>query len=144
MKNYIALHKNSDLKINILYAETGVLQFAEFTGSRWTEKQVSYAIKNLVPITEDFMLLNLENRNLEFEFIKRPTDLSFKAFWDLYGNKVGKMVTTEKAWSKLTDLDKIDALLFIPKFKNKKQIDGTALPYPSTYLNQKYWLAEKY
>lgn len=66
-------------------------------------------------------------------------DLSFERFWKEYGNKVGKKTMTENAWKKLSRADKIAALDYIPKLRTKKTIDGTQMPYPSTYLNQKYW-----
>lgn len=68
-----------------------------------------------------------------------PEDLSFDRFWKEYGNKVGKKTMTENAWKKLSQADKIKALSYIPKLRTKKTIDGTQMPYPSTYLNQRYW-----
>lgn len=74
-----------------------------------------------------------------FKITEVPTDLSFARFWKEYGNKVGKKTMTENAWKKLSREDKIKALLYIPKLQTKKKLDGTAMPYPSTYLNQKYF-----
>ncbi len=68
-----------------------------------------------------------------------PVDLSFDRFWAEYGNKVGKKTMTQNAWKKLSQKDKVAALLYIGKLRDKKRLDGTQMPYPSTYLNQKYW-----
>lgn len=85
----------------------------------------------------------MERKDLDFEYLEIPKDLSFEYFWKTYGYKVGKIPATRKAWNALSDAEKIEALLYIPKLRMKKKIDNTAMPYPSTYLNGRYWLAEK-
>lgn len=74
-----------------------------------------------------------------FKISEVPVDLSFERFWSEYNNKVGKKKMTENAWNKLSQKDKIAALLYIEKLRRTKRQDGTQMPYPSTYLNQKYW-----
>lgn len=74
-----------------------------------------------------------------FKITEVPLDLSFDRFWRDYGNKVGKKTMTENAWKKLSAKDKVAALLFTPRLRNQKKLDGTQMPYPSTYLNQRYW-----
>lgn len=102
-RKYIALHKKSNLKLELEYAETGILQNTAFVGERWTEPQVSYAIKKLIPLTETAIAFLLDDKKLEFNYMRMPSDLSFKNFWNVYGNKVGKMIATERSWQKLTD-----------------------------------------
>ena len=41
-------------------------------------------------------------------------------------------------YNKLSDADKMEAILYIADLIKLKN-DGTAFPYPATYLNQKYW-----
>jgi len=74
-----------------------------------------------------------------FKISEVPVDLSFERFWSEYNNKVGKKKMTENAWNKLSQKDKIAALLYIEKLRRTKRQDGTQMPYPSTYINQKYW-----
>lgn len=74
-----------------------------------------------------------------FKISEVPVDLSFERFWNEYNNKVGKKKMTENAWNKLSQKDKIAALLYIEKLRRTKRQDGTQMPYPSTYINQKYW-----
>ena len=65
-------------------------------------------------------------------------DLSFESFYNKYPNKVGPKEKTIKAYNKLTDGEKMEAILFIDELVKLKK-DGTNYPYPATYLNQKYW-----
>lgn len=74
-----------------------------------------------------------------FKITEIPVDLTFERFWTEYDQKVGKKKMTENAWNKLPQNDKIAALLYIDKLRRTKRGDGTQMPYPSTYLNQKYW-----
>lgn len=145
MSKFIVLHKASEKKVTFSYGGvSGLLVGLEFSPANWTEENVHFMLKLANSLrTEVSFWQKMELPDKEFDFMQVPQDLSFKTFWNLYGNKVGKMAATMKTWDKMTDADKIECLLFIPRFKNKKQVDGTAMPYPSTFLNQKYWLADK-
>lgn len=68
-----------------------------------------------------------------------PEDLSFNRFWQEYDYKKGKKVQTQNTWERLSKADKVKALTFIKTLKNQKRLDGTAMPYPNTYLNQRYF-----
>ncbi|AGC39502.1 hypothetical protein JSO53_04140 [Riemerella anatipestifer] len=144
MREYIALHKKSSRKIYFKYSFLGVLEELKMYGEKYTEEQVKWVLQSTrMPFTESQMLFLCSNKKLDFDYMPMPTDLSFEFFWNLYGYKKGKIATTQKAWNALSDADKIEVLLYIPKFKETKKIDKTAMPYPSTFLNQKYWLADK-
>lgn len=82
---------------------------------------------------------NYRSRAENFTITEVPEDLSFARFWQEYGQKVGKKTMTENAWKKLSQADRVAALLYISRLRNQKKLDGTQMPYPSTYLNQKYW-----
>ena len=86
-----------------------------------------------------------ENQINNFKSVKNFTvtegkfDLSFETFWNAYSNKV-KRVVTEKAWEKLSDVDKIAALAGIKhydRYLSRKR--GQAKAHGATYLNQRYW-----
>lgn len=144
MSDYVALHRQSDKKFNLKFDQFGVLKSISLEGERWTEEQVKWIFtSSQVPKTEIDCLRFMERKDLNFEFLEIPKDLSFEYFWKTYGYKVGKIPATRKAWQALSDAEKIEALLYIPKLRMKKKIDNTAMPYPSTYLNGRYWLAEK-
>ena len=141
---YVALHKQSDKKFYMKFDGLGVLQSISLEGERWTVEQVEWIFKSVRVPKTDVDCLNFMGRNdLDFQYVEIPKDLSFEYFWKTYGYKRGKIPMAQRAWKALSDAEKIEALLLIPKFKNQKAIDKTAMPYPSTYLNGKYWLSEK-
>ena len=143
-REYIALHKKSDKKIYFKYSYLGVIEEVKLYGERYTEEQAQWIFQSKrMPFTETAMLQLCENKTLDFDYLPMPTDLRFETFWNTYGYKKGKIASTQKLWNALTDAEKIEVLLYIPKFKKQKTIDKTAMPYASTFLNQKYWLAEK-
>ncbi|MPS73989.1 MAG: hypothetical protein E2590_12715 [Chryseobacterium sp.] len=141
-KEYVAIHKKIDVKLYFTY-ESELLVKLELVGI-YKPEQTIWAIERIRNLaTEVEMWKAIENKKLDFQYMEIPKDLSFEFFWKTYDYKKGKILMTQKAWQKLTDAEKIEALLYIPKLKEQKRIDNTAMPYPSTYLNGRYWLAEK-
>ena len=141
-KEYVAIHKKIDVKIYFTY-EQELLVKLELVGL-YKAEQTLWAlgrIRNLA--TELEMWKAIEDRTLDFNYMEVPKDLRFEVFWNAYAYKVGKIPGTQKAWQKLTDAEKIEALIYIPKLREQKRIDNTAMPYPSSYLNGRYWQAEK-
>jgi len=74
----------------------------------------------------------------DFKVEEVPADLSFDRFWEEYG-KHGTKSVSKKRYEKLKPLEQLAALLHLPKERDKKKLDGTAMPYAETYLNQKRW-----
>lgn len=141
---YVALHKQSDKKFHMKFDALGTLQSISLEGERWTVDQVNWIFRSTrVPKTEVECLNFMNDQDLDFQYVEIPKDLSFEFFWKTYAFKRGKIPMAQRAWKALSNAEKIEALLFIPKFKNQKAIDKTAMPYPSSYLNGKYWLSEK-
>ena len=67
---------------------------------------------------------------------------SFYSLWELYPRKVGK-ATAEKAWDRLGEKDKADALAVLPKHVKRWAVDGTDhkfIPYPSSWISGRRWL----
>lgn len=144
MTEYVALHKKSDKKFYSKFDALGVLKSISLEGELWTVDQVNWIFNSTrVPKTEVEYLRFMDRKDLDFEYLEVPKDLSFEFFWKTFDYKKGKIPLTRRAWETLTDAQKIEALLYIPKLKRQKQIDKTAMPYPSSYLNGRYWEAEK-
>ncbi|MFX1715393.1 hypothetical protein JZ949_10065 [Riemerella anatipestifer] len=145
MNQYIIIHKKSERKITLSYDRTfGLLRAVELSEARWTEVDINIVLRHANKLrTEVAFIKKMEEKDFDFNYLEMPKDLRFEVFWNLYGYKKGKIATTQKAWNALSEADKIEVLLYIPKFKETKKIDKTAMPYPSTFLNQKYWLADK-
>jgi hypothetical protein len=65
-------------------------------------------------------------------------DISFKALWNLYDNKVSKF-DAEKAFNKLSDADKIKCFLVIPGYKKYLAKKGTGTAHLATFIHRQYY-----
>jgi len=137
MRTFIAKSQKTGLKITFKYNLNGVLQILEFDGD-WTAELVE-RMKAVFPSSTEKMILEMQNQKPKSPWIfAELTDISFEAFYKKYPKKVGRKEDTEKAFNKLNEADKMEAILFIDGLIKLKS-DGTAFPYPKTYLNGKYW-----
>lgn len=71
-----------------------------------------------------------------FKVEKSIADLSFEAFWNLWGLKI-KKEHSEKAWNKLSEADKIKCFLSLKKYESHLKQTGQAKAHLVTWLNQK-------
>ena len=137
MRTFIAKHQKTGLKITFKYGLNGVLKTLEFEGN-WESEKVRKVMNNVTASTEE-MLQKMQNPDMKTGWIfAELSDVSFENFYRQFPRKVGPKEVTEKAWNKLSNVDKMEAILFIPELVKLKN-DGTAFPYPATYLNKKYW-----
>ena len=75
----------------------------------------------------------------EFSIIVGKPKLSFELFWKAYNYKIKKVVT-QRAWQRLSQSDKINAIAGVKNydgFLHRKVSQAKA--NPATYLNQRYW-----
>lgn len=137
MRIFIAKHLKSGLKITFKYNLNGVLQVLEFEGE-WKAEAVEI-MKTRFPSSTEKMLQEIKGQRLDTPWIfAEITDVSFDAFIKKYPKRVGRKEVNLKAWNKLSEGDMLEAILYIPELI-KLKADGTAFPYPATYLNQKLW-----
>lgn len=66
------------------------------------------------------------------------TKIVFQTFWDRYGKKRERF-DAERAWQRLTDKERQSAISGIVPFHKRSARQGTAIPYPAAYLNQRMW-----
>ena len=138
MRLFIAKNQKNGLKITFQYNLNGVLSSLEFEGD-WTIEQIE-KVKMIFPSGTEKMLFEIQNQKLDKPWIfAELTDISFQAFYKRYPRHVGRKAETEKLYNKLGDVDKMEAILYIPALIKVKS-DGTAFPYPTTYLRNKQWL----
>jgi|26BtaG_2_1085354.scaffolds.fasta_scaffold01717_16 hypothetical protein len=137
-KKYILTSSHFKGEIVFEYNLKGFLRRASLEGVGGLTKPLFDWIWANLPTSLD-KIEDYKKKAGNFKIDEVPVDLSFHRFWTEYGQKVGKKKMTENAWNKLPQKDKIAALLYIEKLRRTKRADGTAMPYPSTYLNQKYW-----
>ncbi|MBB5334499.1 hypothetical protein [Chryseobacterium koreense] len=137
MRTFIAKHAKTGLKITFKFGLNGVLQIVEFEGE-WEADKIKKVASNITASVED-MHAKMRAHDLKSGWIfAELSDVTFENFYKQYPRKVGPKEVTEKAWNKLGNVDKMEAILFIPELVKLKS-DGTAFPYPASYLNKKYW-----
>lgn len=137
-KKYILTSDHFTGEVTFEYNLKGFLKVVKIGEVRGMSKSIfDWLWANLPTSTQ--MMEEYKKTAGNFKISEVPVDLSFERFWSEYNNKVGKKKMTENAWNKLSQKDKIAALLYIEKLRRTKRQDGTQMPYPSTYLNQKYW-----
>lgn len=104
-----------------------------------TAKQKTWAC-DIVPLAEkedgaiDEYMTNLKKSGVPIELV--PPDLSFQTFWDAYGIKQNRH-RAEKIWKKMSDADKVKALLHIPKLKAYRLKMGYGPLHADSYLRDK-------
>lgn len=136
---YLLTIAECDGEVVIEYNLKGFLKSVEITVAKHMSFDTFEYVWTNLPLNRAKIDEWLKKAPEGFKMHEMSEDLSFDRFWKEYGNKVGKKTMTENAWKKLSQADKMAALLFIPKLRTRKKLDGTQMPYPSTYLNQKYW-----
>jgi hypothetical protein len=77
-------------------------------------------------------------KNSNFQVIEITQEIDFKTFYDEYAVKEGKQEAI-KAWNKLPASEQLLAYVYIKTYRTKKAKQGTAMAYPATYLNQRFW-----
>lgn len=137
-KKYILTSDHFTGEVTFEYNLKGFLKVVKIGEVRGMSKAIfEWLWANLPTSTQ--MIEEYKKTAGNFKISEVPVDLSFERFWTEYDQKVGKKKMTENAWNKLPQKDKIAALLYIEKLRRTKRRDGTQMPYPSTYINQKYW-----
>lgn len=137
-KKYILTSEHFKGEITFEYNLKGYLKMVKVGEVSGMSKSIFNWLWSNLP-TSTLMIEEYKRKAGNFKIDEVPVDLSFERFWTEYDQKVGKKTMTENAWKKLSQKDKIAALLYVGKLRDKKRLDGTQMPYPSTYLNQKYW-----
>lgn len=139
--DYTVKSKHYDAVWSFKYTMEGDLKCFEILGGKLNDNQIkwlfnpeNFPYRNQV-IEQKWMALRKH-----FEITKGEIDLSFESFWNLYGKKIGKKVTTENTWKRLSKKDKLNAIIGIRHYDNHLRRNiGIAKAYASTYLNQRYW-----
>lgn len=137
-KTYIITSSKNSGEIVLKYNLNGYLIALEITAN-FTEEQYQRIFNNF-PYTET-KAKEIQQKSTNNTIQELPADLSFERFYNEYANKKGKRVMAEKSWNRLSQKSKIEALKGIAKYNyylaTKPNIEKA---YPSTYINQQYWL----
>lgn len=133
-EKYILTAKSKNVAVELQYDLNGLLIEWKIIGD--INKAQHQWLINRVPIyTAD---IAKSYKSQKFEIKKIPTDLSFERIWNEYGLKRKKQLALKK-WQKMTEAQKVKALLHIPKYNNELKLSGTAKAHLLTYLNQEYY-----
>lgn len=75
-----------------------------------------------------------------------PADLSFDTFWDKYEKKINRK-RAEPMWNKLSDAERMQAIMNIKPYDCYLQRTGIGKAHPENYLKKEYysvdWKREK-
>ncbi|MDO5608271.1 MAG: hypothetical protein Q4G08_07450 [Capnocytophaga sp.] len=141
LTTYLIKGKALSREMIFKYDLNGDLRSFEITLEPLDDKQKMWLFSpNHFPSDETKMKVWMQNPNFKkvFEVKKIPADLSFDNFWQTYG-KHGTKSVAKKKFDKLKEHEVIKAFVYIAEEQKKKKLDGTAMPYAETYLNQKRW-----
>jgi hypothetical protein len=137
IKTYTVKMENGDIW-QFKYNLKGVLVFFDVMEGDLTDKQERFLYVNgKFPWKED----HIKDWSKKYKTIKLEVgepDLSFKALWNLYDNKVSKF-DAEKAFKKLSDADKIKCFLAIPGYKKYLAKKGTGTAHLATFIHRQYY-----
>ena len=138
---YFFKGKNTPIELVFKYDVNGNLKALEVVGEPLNEKQWNWLFSpEILPSTEVHLLKLAKWPGFaqKFSIEKVPISITFEDFWATYG-RIGTKSLAKKKFDKLKEGEVLQAFLGIEKEKQKKKLDGTAMPYAETYLNQKRW-----
>ncbi len=141
LTTYFMRGKNSPTEHVFKYDLNGALIAFENTGEPLNEAQKKWLfVSGNFPYDEAKMQEIAQSPTLSkfFDIEKIPASITFDDFWNAYG-KIGTKALAKKKFEKLKESEVIKAFLGIKKEQQKKKLDGTAMPYAETYINQKRW-----
>lgn len=141
LTTYFMRGKNSPTEHVFKYDLNGDLISFENTGEPLNEAQKKWLfVSGNFPYDEAKIQAIAQSPLLakHFDIEKIPAQITFDDFWNAYG-KIGTKALAKKRFEKLKDNEVIKAFIGIKKEQQKKKLDGTAMPYAETYLNQKRW-----
>jgi len=136
MEKYtITIKKNTTATALVGYEE-GVCMLVQITTPGLKPEQTGWILKTIPPFEGDLPVLELAMPFIRVEHV--PQDLTFNAFWETYGYKVGKRERAAKLWAALDDAQRAKCIRSIPKYNQwlSTKFNMERL-YPETYLSQK-------
>jgi hypothetical protein len=137
MNTYLIQSKSGKTKMIFTYNSNGFLISFEAEPSDIKTETLQWIYKHF-PYTE----AGIDKfKPLDYVTVSKvAADLSFEAFYNLYGYKVGKKERTKRLWDALPEVDRIACLAAIPKYKRwLASKNNMEMLYPETFLSQRRW-----
>lgn len=120
--------------VKLVYDRTGVLCYLDLLQAEMdTEQKVSFLFALSHELVDLPKLVEISKAITITEVHEVPT---FEQFWELYNYKVSKHKVT-KLWEKLTDSDKLEAVMSIKPYDKYVESRGIAKKYPDTYIRNR-------
>ncbi|WP_166964666.1 hypothetical protein [Yeosuana marina] len=134
---YTVTGSNTAIVWQFKYRLNGLLAEFKLIEGELDQKQINWLfLKGEFPYLEKQIKGWKCIKNFKIE-IGAP-DLSFETFWELYNHKL-KKIDTERLWKKLSEKDKIDAIVYIKTYNNYLARKGVDKANPYRYLGKRYW-----
>lgn len=137
MPRYLMKLTRRNASFHLEYNDDGVLVDLKLEISSSTPFEVLKFFFLNVPFMENHLEQYKKQQHVEIREVDQ--DLSFEAFWNAYDYKVDKKSTCTRIWNALTDVEKVKALAYIPKYNQHLLLTNVGRKYPSTYLNSRVW-----
>jgi hypothetical protein len=140
LTTYRAKGKEIGLVFLFKYDLNGNLKLFEISEGELNEEQTTWLFSRF-PARESIIQeiwSKVEKFLKIFTIEKSPADLSFESAWTLYNHKLSKL-DAEKAFKKLSEAEKIQFFLSIPKYERYLKSSGIAKAHMSTYINKRYF-----
>ena len=135
MKKLVITSSLFEGEIVLTYTADGNLKAFE-NNATLTPLQQAWLIKEMPWRKEQLNIMLGKSKTMKV--VETDVVPTFHEFYLAYNNKVGKK-DAESTWNKLPAHKKVMAFAFIKKYLDRKKKEGTALPYPQTYLNAEPW-----
>lgn len=141
LTTYRAKGKKMGLSLLFKYDLYGNFKNLEVDESELSPQQWNWLFSARFPAHESIMIntwLKQVDYKEKFDIVKSPADLSFDAAWSQYNHKISRQ-DAEKAFKKLTEAEKIDFFVSLPRYEAYLKKTKIAKAHMSRYINGKYW-----
>ncbi|QEM13456.1 hypothetical protein [Mucilaginibacter rubeus] len=132
---YLLSFKGVEGSVEFTYNETGLLVEYVCSAELSTE-QLVFMLKRIPLLVEQ--VKEMPGIHPSFTVVELTQDLSFKIFWEAYGQKIHPH-RCEPLWNRLKDSDKIAALNAMPSYFRYLTRTGVAKVNPENYIKKQYW-----
>lgn len=130
MRQYLFQSPLFSGQITLGYNENGIL-IKFINEAELSEMQLNYFTSHF-----PFRIDNLDFIKGKSGIITEITDISFEHFWNEYGYKKGKL-KAEINYKKLTDGEKLKAIMGIRKYRIYCKLKGIDMVYPERYIKDR-------
>lgn len=136
MKQYIVKGQQGN-EFALIYNKEGVL--CEFrAGAGIGTAALQWMLHHLPKGIGELKALHQQSKGMEVTEI--PMDLTFERFWTEYDHKIGSKGRAQKLWEKMSDSERVDALMAIPLYNRYLKVkSGIEKAYAETWLHNRRW-----